>query len=274
MNEFWTKEKLGKHPQVAETAARLFKEYAICSSEQLLARLQESVYKFGNVAPIAWKDLLTKANLDDCLRQEYVTEALKVTTAQPAIGKGEFLLVSLFSNIGFTKDHGDLIDLTTKKRAEVKGIFSAICNGYSDTYRQLTAELLRAIFAKYKMTPPAKLDKQACKSLEQFALKSDADLRYILTECRNTSMTHIPVINSAMSSFRSRSQPDLLLTIAGMHLYDYLKLENSQYFIAVNDKQFECFVAPQNVYQAVEILKHFSIDGWQIGKRGVTITLK
>ena len=70
MNEFWTKDKLGKHPQVAEEAARLYKDYALCEPDKLLARLKESTFKFGNVGPIAWNTLLSKADLDDCLKPE------------------------------------------------------------------------------------------------------------------------------------------------------------------------------------------------------------
>lgn len=285
MNEFWTSEKLGKHPQVAEEAARLFKQYALCPADKLLARLKESRFKFGNVGPISWNSLLTKANLDDCLKQDYVKAALKVTTAQPAIGKGEFLFVSLFDNVGFAKDHGDLIDLQTKKKVEVKGISSALCNGYSSNYRQLTQgpdeyrplnqeAILNTVFKKFKLSPPAKLDAGSCKELERFASHDDDALYYILDAFRNTAVSRRPVIESAMANYKNRSKHNLLSTIAAMHLYDYLKTEHTDYFLAVNNNQFMCFTAPTNVYQAASILEYFTIDGWQIGKRGMTVTLK
>lgn len=274
MNEFWTSEKLGKHPQVAEEAARLFKQYAICPADKLLARLKESKFKFGNVGPISWNNLLTKADLDDCLQQDYIKAALKVTTAQPAIGKGEFVFVSLFDNIGFAKDHGDLIDLQTKKKAEVKGISSALCNGYSDKYRQLNQAILSAVFRNFKLSPPGRLDAGACKELERFASHSDRELYYILDAFRNTTVSHRPVVESAMANFKNRTNHNLLTTIAAMHLYDYLRMEQTDYLLAVNNNQFMCFNAPTNVYQAASILEYFTIDGWQIGKRGMTVTLK
>ena len=285
MNEFWTKEKLGKHPQVAEEAARLFKQYAMCPADKLLARLKESTFKFGNVGPISWNSLLAKANLDDCLKQDYIKAALKVTTAQPAIGKGEFLFVSLFNNVGFAKDHGDLIDLQTKKKTEVKGISSALCNGYSSNYRQLLQgpdeyrplnqeAILNTVFKKFKLSPPSKLDAGACKELERVVSRDDDALYYVLDAFRNTSASHRPVVESAIANFKNRSKHSLLSTIAAMHLYDYLKTEHTDYFLAVNNNQFMCFTAPTNVYQAASILEYFTIDGWQIGKRGMTVTLK
>ena len=274
MNEFWTTEKLGKHPQVAEEAARLFKQYALCSADKLLARLKESNFKFGNVGPISWNTLLAKADLDDCLKQDYIKAALKVTTAQPAIGKGEFVFVSLFNNIGFAKDHGDLIDLQTKKKAEVKGISSALCNGYSDKYRQLNQAILNTVFKNFKIAVPAKLDAGSCRELERYASHSDKELYYILDAFRNTTQSHRQVIESAMSNYKNRTKHNLLTTIAAMHLYDYLKMEQMNYLLAVNNNQFMCFDAPTNVYQAANILEYFSIDGWQIGKRGMTVTLK
>lgn len=122
MNEFWTPKKIGKHPQVVKQAELLYSHYALCDAQKLLTRLKNSNFKFGNYGPCSWKEFLTKADLDDCLDEEYVTQALNVTTHQPAIGKGEFLFVSVFNNVGFAKSGGDLIDLNTNSLVEVKGI--------------------------------------------------------------------------------------------------------------------------------------------------------
>lgn len=267
MNEFWTKEKLGKHPTVAKEAERLYKEYAMCSADKLLARLKESNFKFGNIGPIDWNNILMFANLDDCLKQEYVEAALKVTTARPSIGKGEFLLASLFDNIGFAKQKGDLIDLRTKKMAELKGISATISHE-----RQLTDEFLRAIFMHFKMTPPAQLDKRACDAIQKFC-NNDRELYYILEAFRNTNNVHVPVIQDAIRNYRNRTDKNLYMTIVGMHLYEYLRSEHASYLLALNNKKFRCFNAPMNVYQAVEILKHFSIDAWQVGQTDFKITL-
>ena len=276
MNEFWTKEKLGKHPEVAGRAKDLYSEYALCDAVKLLARLKESKFKFGNNGPIKWKELLAKANLDDCLKQEYIKAALDVTTHQPSIGKGEFLLVSVFDNIGFAKGKGDLVDTITKKTAEVKGNAGALCNAYSGVYRVLNDGILRAVFTHFKMTPPSGLDNKTCQALEQYVARNDAELKYVLTAFRNTQATRIPVIDNAMKSFKDRKDTrNLLNTIAAMHLYEYLSIEKSDYLIAVNNDKFMCFQAPTSVYQAENIIsEYFTADYWRVSKGGVTISLK
>lgn len=121
MNAFWTNEKLGRHKDLADQAELLYEHYALCSADKLLMRLKQSIFKFGNYGPCDWSEYLDKANLDDCLKPEFVDAALKVTTARPSIGKGEFLFAATFNNIGFAPDSGDLIDLITKQKIEVKG---------------------------------------------------------------------------------------------------------------------------------------------------------
>ena len=268
MNEFWTKEKLGKHPTVASNAETLYSKYAMCSADKLLKRLQESIFKFGEVGPIEFKNILMFANLDDCLKPEFVDEALKVTTARPAIGRGEFLLASLFANIGFAKHKGDLIDLRTKKMAELKGVSATINGEYT-----LNDGRLGTIFRHFKMTPPAMLSKHVFDSIQRFCA-DERNLRYILEAFRNTNEVKVSTIDSAVSNYTSRKEKNLYMTVVGMHLYEYLKSEHASYLFALNDNEFRCFNAPRNVYQAVNILSHFTIDEWKVGETGFKITLE
>ena len=76
MSEFWTSKKLGKRPHIAKQAELLYEHYAMCPAAKLLERLMQSTFEFGNYGPIAWKNILEDANLDDCLKPEYVEEAL------------------------------------------------------------------------------------------------------------------------------------------------------------------------------------------------------
>lgn len=268
MNEFWTKEKLGKHSTVASIASRLYSTYAMCSPEKLLARLKESTYTFGDTKPVEFKNILMFANLDDCLKPEFVTEALKVTTPRPSIGRGEFLLAALFDNIGFAKHKGDLVDLRTKKMAELKGV-SAMIGGE----RQLSDEFLRSVFSHFKMSPPAQIDKRACDALQRFCA-DERSLDYILEAFRNSAQIKVSTIQSAKTNYINRKDKNLYMTIVGMHLYEYLKNEQASYLFALNDKEFRCFNAPINVYDAVETLKYFSIEPWAVGQTDFKITLK
>ena len=82
----------------------------IAKPEDLFEQLNSNKFTFQNFGPIKLVSFLKKAKLDSYLKPEYVEDALKVTTPQPAIGKGEFLLVSCFKNINFAQESGDLID--------------------------------------------------------------------------------------------------------------------------------------------------------------------
>ena len=265
MNEFWTKEKLGKHPTVAENAKRLYSEYAMCSPEKLLARLQESIFKFGDVKPVEFRNMLMFANLDDCLKPEYVDAALKVTTARPSIGRGEFLLASLFANIGFAKHKGDLIDLKTKRMAELKGVAATI-NGENT----LNPQLLGNVYHHFNLTPPSSLNQNSLYALQSVCRNAD-DVKYILAAFRNTKSINVDVIEATVKVCPQAKS--LFLALAAMHLYEYLHNEQASYLFALNNKAFRCFNAPQFVSQAVDILKHFSISEWKVGETGFKITL-
>src|SRR5574344_2109951 len=249
MSEFWTSKKLGKRPHIAKQAELLYEHYAMCPAAKLLERLMQSTFEFGYYGPIAWKNILEDANLDDCLKPEYVEEALKVTTARPAIGRGEFLFVSIFKNVGFAKEHGDLIDINTNERVEVKGDYSTIGNGNSRNFFTLSQLRLNAV------------------SGTDFKLAQKA-----LTMLCNTTYSYAEVIAEALKYYQNSKR--LLLTIAAMHLYCYMYLEDSDYLLAVNKDKFMCFDRPNSLYDAAEILKHFELHEWKVGESGIKVSLK
>ncbi len=272
MSEFWTSKKLGKHQQLAKQAELLYEHYALCTPDKLLARLQQSTFEFGNYGPIAWKNILEDANLDDCLKPEYVTEALKVTTTRPAIGKGEFLFVSIFNNVGFAKGKGDLIDVNTNEKVEVKGISSTIGNGNSNAFATLNQSRLNAIGYMLKRTPTSVIDAAACNVIKSAMGKDVKTVYNVLSALRNTAMDYREVTEAACNFYFNTGK--LLLTIAAMHLYSYMHIEDTNYLLAVNNEKFRCFERPNTLVEAAEILKNFEIHGWKIGESGVTVTLK
>lgn len=272
MNEFWTVDKLGKHKQLAGQAERLYEHYALCNADKLLARLLESKFNFGNYGPCKWSEILQAANLDDCLKSEYVNEALKITSARPAIGKGEFLFVSIFSNVGFARDSGDLIDLRDNAKVEVKGIDGKLGNGQSHKFRALTPDTLYALYVALQHTPiQHDLDATTCESLKRMIGADENLMRKTFEILQNTKTNDLIVVNEAIELYKNTKH--LLRTIAAMHLYAYLKIQTVKYFIAVNDKQFRCFNAPTNLASAYNILSKFTVDYWKIGETGVSITL-
>ena len=272
MSEFWTSKKLGKRPHIAKQAELLYEHYAMCPAAKLLERLMQSTFEFGNYGPIAWKNILEDANLDDCLKPEYVEEALKVTTARPAIGRGEFLFVSIFKNVGFAKEHGDLIDINTNERVEVKGDYSTIGNGNSRNFFTLSQLRLNAVSSLLKLSPIHKIDASTCSTIKA-AIGTNFDLaKKILTMLCNTTYTYYEVVDEALKYYQNSKR--LLLTIAAMHLYCYMYLEDSDYLLAVNKDKFMCFDRPNSLYDAAEILKHFELHEWKVGESGIKVSLK
>lgn len=272
MNEFWTSKKLGKHPNLAKQAELLYEHYAMCSAEKLLARLLQSTFEFGNYGPIAWANILEEANLDDCLKQEYVEEALKVTTARPAIGKGEFLFVSIFKNVGFAKEKGDLIDINTNERIEVKGDYSVISNGNSKNFFTLDQRRLNALCNLLHISPIHTINASTCQSIKQVIGIDFKLATQVLTMLRNTVYEYKEVIDEAVNFYKNSKR--LLLTIAAMHLYSYMYLEKSNYLLAVNNDKFMCFDKPKSFVETAEILKHFELHEWKIGESGIKVSLK
>jgi len=272
MNEFWNDKKLGKHKQVAKQAELLYEHYALCDADKLLARLKESEFKFGNYGPCDWHSLLDKANLDDCLKPEYVTEALKVTTARPAIGKGEFLFVSIFNNVGFAKSSGDLVDLHDDSLVEVKGVNSTIGNGHSKKFRSLSKGMIYSVYNALGHTPSSHdLNASSCEKLKQIIGADESSMFKVFQILQNTAKDNREVVEEAVELYKNTKH--LLRTIASMHLYVYLKITNAKYLLALNDARFRCFNAPNNLFEAYKILSKFSVDGWSIGKSGVSVTL-
>lgn len=272
MNEFWTSAKLGKHKQLVGQAERLYEHYALCNANKLLARLLESKFNFGNYGPCKWTKILQAANLDDCLKEEYVKEALKITSARPAIGKGEFLFVSIFSNVGFAKDSGDLIDLRDNAKVEVKGIDGKLGNGQSHKFRALSPDTLYALYNTLQRTPiQHDLDATTCESIKRMLGADENLMRKAFEILQNTKTNDLTVVTEAVELYKNTKR--LLRTIASMHLYAYLKIQNVKYFIAVNDDHFRCFNAPTNLLAAYNILSKFTVDHWKIGETGVSITL-
>src|SRR5574344_2173449 len=245
MSEFWTSKKLGKRPHIAKQAELLYEHYAMCPAAKLLERLMQSTFEFGYYGPIAWKNILEDANLDDCLKPKYVE---------------------------FAKEHGDLIDINTNERVEVKGDYSTIGNGNSRNFFTLSQLRLNAVSSLLKLSPIHKIDSSTCQVIKA-AIGTDFKLaQKALTMLCNTTYSYAEVIAEALKYYQNSKR--LLLTIAAMHLYCYMYLEDSDYLLAVNNDKFMCFDKPNSLYDAAEILKHFELHEWKVGESGIKVSLK
>ena len=150
IKDFWTDKKSGKHPELMNKHKAILEADLLVSPKDLFEQLNANKFIFQNFGPVNISDFLRKAKLDSYLKPEFVNHALNVTTHQPAIGKGEFLLVSCFKNINFAFESGDLID-DDGNRIEVKGNHAPI--GGPKGFKQMNKSLMFSIYRLFKRLP-------------------------------------------------------------------------------------------------------------------------
>jgi hypothetical protein len=125
VHEYWTAEKLGKHTELKSDYLEILKKTLLVEPELFKQDLFSNKIELKNrYEPI--KNILLNSKLNGNLRNSYIPMCLDVTTERPAIGKGEFLFAASFSNLGFSKENGDLIEMNTKEKIEVKGISAVL----------------------------------------------------------------------------------------------------------------------------------------------------
>ena len=146
--KFWTEKKCGKHDGLAVQHGMLLMKNLLVKPEDLFEQIEKNTFTFGTFTKIPWSEFLSRAKLAEYLKPNYIEDALNVTTARPAIGKGEFLFASCFSNIGFNPGKGDLVDMNTGNNIEFKGIRSTL-SGDGKEYRQMNRSLMYSVFSLF-----------------------------------------------------------------------------------------------------------------------------
>ena len=147
--EYWTKKKCGKHSGLAEQHGMLLMKNLLVKPEDLFEQIRQNTFTFKDFSKIPWSDFLKRANLAEYLKSNYINDAMNVTTARPAIGKGEFLFVSCFSNLGFSQGKGDLVDLRNGQAVEFKGIRSTLSGDAKEFTgaKQMNKSLIYSVFS-------------------------------------------------------------------------------------------------------------------------------
>lgn len=180
--------------------------------------------------------------------------------------------MSTFKNVGFAKSSGDLVDLRDNSLVEVKGVNSTIGNGHSDKFQVLKEGMIYSAYKAAGQTPASTvIDPTSCEKLKSYIGANETVMYKVFRALQNTKDDNLEVVQNAVQLYKNCKK--LLRTIASMHLYTYLKISQAKYFLAVNDHQFRCFNSPNNLFEAYDILSKFTVDGWTIGKSGVSITL-
>ena len=281
LKDFWSANKSGKHSEMAKKHKDLLERHLIVKPEDLFEQLNANKFTFQNFGPIKLVNFLKKSKLDSYLKPEYVTDALKVTTPQPAIGKGEFLLVSCFKNINFSQESGDLVD-DAGNRIEVKGQHSAI--GGLKGFSQMNKSLMFSIYNLFGTNPDYVDFTMDCARDLQEKLEDNKDPRkkvMLLLQNNTEKSNHLAeemleLFNTKIvEASEEEKENHLLNLVAAAHLYAYLKLQKANFLFAINDKVFAGFETPKSLKQSYEIIKnHFKVNGWTTGNRGITFTLK
>jgi len=270
LKEFWTEKKCGKHPELMDKHKAILLNDLVVSPKDLFEQLNKNIFTFQNFGPIKLSEFLTKSKLDSYLKPEYLQHALTVTTHQPAIGKGEFLLVSCFKNINFSFESGDLTD-DNGNRIEVKGNHSSIAgvNGF----KQMNKSIMFSIYRLFNTNPDYEdLTMKCAENLEDLLSNNPEQIKKTMLLLQNNVKESYELANNMTELYNET--PHLLDIVAAAHLFVYLKVQNANYLMALNDKAFAGFEAPKTLKQSYEIIKHFNVNGWTTGNKGITFTLK
>lgn len=275
VNEYWTEEKLGKHTELKGDYLEILQKTLVVEPEIFKNDLFNNRFNLREVrSPIT--GILTNTKLNGDLRSSYLSMCLGVTTERPAIGKGEFLFAASFSNLGFSGETGDLIDLDTKAKIEVKGISAVLGNAQNGKFRQMSAETMRTVFRTLEIIDVPKneyyLSENVAKKIKT-AIGLDRDkAKQIFTYLQNLRKENEAIARDAVQLYFDKKQ--LIRTVAAMHLYAYMKLEQNDFLLILNDKDFYMAKSPDTLYDAYDIIDKLSVKPWHQGEYGIKVTLR
>lgn len=269
LNDYWTDKKSGKHNELAKQHGMLLLKNLKVEPEDLFEQVNENIFKFQTFSLIPWKDFLIRANLAEYLKPEYIKDALEITSLRPAIGKGEFLFVSCFSNLGFSSGKGDIIDLNTGKICEFKGIRSTL-SGDNKIYKQMNKSLIYSIFSLFETSAEYDHFNRDCAAKLDDLLKDRRNLLIkVLERLQNVSAPNTKVSHAFVDLYNIKH--DLFNVVGAMQLFIYMLIQKASYILLTNNDGFCCYERPQTPMEAFKIIKELKLSSWQTGDYGMTI---
>lgn len=269
LNDYWTDKKSGKHNELAKQHGMLLLKNLKVGPEDLFEQVNENIFKFQTFPLILWKDFLIRANLAEYLKPEYIKDALEITSLRPAIGKGEFLFVSCFSNLGFSSGKGDIIDLNTGKICEFKGIRSTL-SGDNKIYKQMNKSLIYSIFSLFETSAEYDHFNRDCAAKLDDLLKDRPNLLIkVLERLQNVSAPNTKVSHAFVDLYNIKH--DLFNVVGAMQLFIYMLIQKASYILLTNNDGFCCYERPQTTMEAFKIIKELKLSSWQTGDYGMTI---
>lgn len=275
LEKYWTPKKLGKHHDMAEKHEEIIKNNLKCNVDDFFKDLSKTTFEPGNKGPYNLHSILGKTSLIDDLQPQYIDDCLKVTTTQPAIGKGEFLFAASFTNIGFAKEGGDLVDLKSGKKIECKGVGAILGNGQNPQLKQMRKSVMngiRSLLETNDVTGDG-LDSENANLIKKLIGTDTKKMKKFFLLTQNLDgRENEGIANQCVKVYLEKKY--LLKTIAAAHLYIYMNVEENDYMLMLNGQKFMMFEKPKSVAEAYEIVEHFDISGWKEKETGVKVTLK
>lgn len=274
LNKYWTEEKLGKHKDMKKKHGEIILRNLKSSPKSLFKHLNSNNVNLELNTSYSIANILKMTKLDNDLADNYIKDAMAVTTTRPSIGKGEFLFASLFKNIGFASKSGDLINLDNDSTIEVKGKYSVLGNGQNSKFKPLTKSVLYSIlkYAKIEDMSPSDLDADYVQKLKKKIGGNEKVLAKVFVALQNLANEYPPLGAVCAKLYLEKKQ--FLKVVAASHLLTYMNTQGFDFLLAHNNKKFIIFKKPTSMSEAYSIIEHFDVYSWKIGEYGVKVNLK
>ena len=269
---FWTPEKCGKAGEPSEFIDQhdmILTKTLLVKPEYLLEQLNENTFNFQNFELIPWSDFLKRAKLAEYLQPDYIKYALEVTTGRPAIGRGEFLFVSCFSNLGFSKGRGDIVDMKSGKKCEFKGMRSTL-SGDGKEYRQMNKSLIYSVFSLFNTGAEYDhFNRECAASVDDLLSEHPELLPKVLARLQNVYEPDMAFVREFGELYDLKK--DLFNVVGAMQMCLYMKMQGASSIMFTNDEGFRCFEYPESAAEAYNIVKGLKLSSWMTGDYGMTI---
>ena len=270
LNKYWTPQKCGKVEDLADTHESLLAKYMKVSPNDLFEQLAENKFKFKPMKA-SWSEFLKNANLAEYLDPKYTEEALNVTGGQPAIGKGEFLFASCYSNIGFCNGRGDLRNMDNGQITEFKGIRSNL-SGYGNQYKQMNSSLLLSIFGLFNTNVEGNnFNRDIAKKLDELLKKQPDKLLEVLKRLQNLNNPDVDVASKYEKLYQIK--PNIFDIAGAQQLEIYMTQQKASFMVFSNDIGFCCCAFPKTPQDAYNVVTYngVKLSSWFEGETGFTI---
>lgn len=272
--EYWTSIRLGNHEDLANTHGLLLLKHLKTSPDAFFDFLKTSKFDFEKAGTMSWNDFMVRSGLMGYLEEGYLNDALDVTSPRPAIGRGEFLFTSCFSNIGFSSGRGDLVDMDTGKLVEVKGKRATI-SGDGKKYKMMSGTTIATAFSVYDTgSEAAYFNRSGANHIESCIAEDDSETKLVeflkrMQNIKNESYS----VAKAFAKLYNGVKPNLFDIVGAMQLYIYLK--GIDYLLMINDMGFRCFKLDENPSTYINMIGDgkLKLSSWETGERGMEISI-